>query len=255
MQPIAYDNQCKACHFLTFDRQKAGDRNSPVLAVPHGLQPQEVRDFLWGAYANEHVLATHPELLKQPIRPLPGRPLPAEEKEARDAIDKRLADYEKYLYLNKLSEAEKKMFAGKQTCGECHYFDSKEGQTLPRRILPTNVPVVWFQHADFDHAAHRALDCRACHERAYPDHPRASTDAKDVLVPAVDTCLKCHAPQTATGGGARFDCTECHRYHHRGTEASRAQGLGAGARGPIQGPRGIGDFLSGELSGKSNRGP
>jgi len=245
MQPITYENQCRACHALTFDRQVAGDRKSPALAMPHGLQPSAVRDFLWGAYANEHVAAKHPELLKQPPRPLPGKMLSADGKAARADIDNKLSLYEKYLYLDKLSEAEKRMFFGNQTCGECHHYEGQEVRGIPKRIVPTNLPEVWLKHATFDHSAHRAVDCRACHQRAYPDDPEASTEAKDVLLPGIKTCVQCHAPQTASAGGARFDCTECHSYHHRDTEAFRAQGRGAGARGPRPSPRGIGDFLSG----------
>jgi hypothetical protein len=94
--------------------------------------------------------------------------------------------------------------------------------------VPVNVPVIWFQHARFDHGAHRAVDCATCH-----DVVEQSRDHHDVLLPGISTCLKCHgpAPSSLTGpasGGAGSGCTECHRYHNGDQPL---QGLGASARG------------------------
>jgi hypothetical protein len=41
------------------------------------------------------------------------------------------------------------------------------------------VPDLWLEHARFDHAAHRALECLACHQAA-----RGSTTNRDLLNPA-----------------------------------------------------------------------
>ena len=77
------------------------------------------------------------------------------------------------------------------------------------RVEPTNVPQVWLTSARFDHAAHRALDCRACHANA-----DKSDRAGDVLLPGIKACAGCHTSADRAGrGGARHDCVECHRYH------------------------------------------
>jgi hypothetical protein len=87
-------------------------------------------------------------------------------------------------------------------------------------IAPPNVPVIWWRSARFDHSAHRGLSCRACHDRAYPDSPRASHQSKDVLLPGKAECLECHSPRrqgsgkSTVSGGADFRCVECHRYHN-----------------------------------------
>jgi Cytochrome c7 and related cytochrome c len=212
-----------------------------LLAAPHGLQPDAVRSFVWGAYANEYVAGQ-----KKPQgtgRPLPGSG-PAVEADVRNAIDREVQAMEKYLYRDRLSQAEKVLFRGRQTCGECHFYESKPGQVVPTRIMPTSVPEVWFQHARFDHAAHRAVSCRDCHPQAYSD---AAPSAKaTVMLPGRDVCLACHAPSIASKdgvrGGARFDCVECHRFHNGDQPL---QGIGAEARGiPDAERRSIQEFLN-----------
>jgi hypothetical protein len=111
-----------------------------------------------------------------------------------------------------VAAAEWILYAGKQTCGECHEYEGAEAgvapeasaSPVPAAIVPPAVPAVWFPHAIFRHTAHRALACEACHAGA-----RESQAGTDVLLPGIDTCLRCHAP----GAGARSDCAECHRYH------------------------------------------
>ena len=87
-----------------------------------------------------------------------------------------------------------------------------------------NVPAIWFQHARFDHVAHRALKCESCHAGV-----EQSRDHHDVLLPGIATCLQCHGPagsgpDGSARGGASSGCTECHRYHNGDRSL---QGLGA----------------------------
>jgi len=246
MLPIIYEVQCRACHPLTFDR----DGNNNLVAVPHRLQPPELRKFLEGFYANRLLEDTPPALEDALIRiPLPGKGLdPAPRPQARQWIQ------------DKVSVAARELFQGKRACGECHYEERSSGispaDPFPTRIKPAHIPDLWFLHARFSHEAHVALDCRHCHERAYPDHPQASgkrdveawRSHEDVLLPGIANCQQCHAPRSQTpgtpAGGARFACVECHRYHNG--DAPR-QGLGAAARGVPQGARlDAASFLHGE---------
>jgi hypothetical protein len=206
MLPISYENQCRACHPLTFDPK------SPKL-IPHRLQPRQVHDFLWGVYADEELAKKHRDTTKPAQRLMPGTNVTEEEQAIRKEVDAKLAGrIEAFLYRDKLDEADKKVFLGKQTCGECHVYERSGSAVVPDRIVPPQVPEVWFKHAAFSHAPHRALDCLACHAQA-----KTSTESSDVLLPSIDTCFQCHGPQSQRDGkirgGARFDCTECHRYH------------------------------------------
>jgi hypothetical protein len=230
MLPINYDTHCKACHPLTFDLQR------PELAAPHREQPEKLKGFLWNTYAAGY-LAGNPKLLEQPIavrRPLPGK-MPGVE--GPDEVKAR------QLIQDKVVSAQRILYTGKKTCGECHYYE-KSAALFPEKTVPTEVPEIWFTHAKFDHSAHRAMRCQNCHQAA-----EASARHTDVLVPGIENCLACHGPATrssgATRGGARFDCTECHRYHY-GDGTGVFQGLGAKARAPEQKFERVEDFLSGK---------
>src|SRR5262249_39637664 len=63
----------------------------------------------------------------------------------------------------------------------------------------------WLPHSVFSHDSHRPLQCLECH----PGVPESRLTS-DVLMPAIESCRKCH---TGTERGARSDCVECHTYH------------------------------------------
>jgi nitrate/TMAO reductase-like tetraheme cytochrome c subunit len=249
MLPINYEAHCQACHALTFERKDPGDPRSGHLSVAHRLQPQEIHQYLEGLYAGK-ALKEEWKVFEQfiPTRSLPGKLKGEDRARIVDLIGKKVEIAEKNLYL------------GNKTCGQCHHFEPeaavlgealKPGVPPTFRIAPTRVPQIWFAYALFNHTAHRALDCRSCHDRAYPDdsqgnqNPNASQLSTEILIPGRENCLQCHAPPATTGGqvrgGARYDCTECHRYHH-GDNA--LHGLGAAARRPHD-SRMIDAFLSG----------
>lgn len=203
MLPTTYENDCRACHALTVEPGEGNGRTP--LAVPHRLQPDKLRALLWGAYT-ERYLAKQPALAAalRDARPLPGKRPDADEAKARETIGKQVATAEAYLY------------QGKTTCLECHEVarkDAPKGEDGPAfEITPPAVKAVWFEHAAFKHAPHRAVDCKACHEKAW-----TSDTNKDVMLPDVENCKNCHAPagRDANGavGGVRHDCAECHTYH------------------------------------------
>jgi mono/diheme cytochrome c family protein len=246
-QPIVYENQCKACHPLTFDAKL------PNVSIPHRLQPDQVRDFLWGAYAQVYVKDPGVrDRLKQAApstRPLPGK-LSAEEEKAARQIQAQLEGAEKFLWKTEVSAKETYLYAGKTTCGECHSFmQNPAGRSI---VVPPAVPDVWFTHAKFSHVKHRSVNCKQCHDNAYPDAVNASTEARDVLVPGIDNCVQCHSPphrgtDGQPRGGVRFQCTECHRYHNGDMPL---QGPGAVHRDPRV-RRDIGAVLSGSLHEKA----
>jgi hypothetical protein len=235
MLPISYENHCRACHPLTFEPK------SPALTIPHRLQPRQVHDFLWGAYAEEELRKKDRDLLRPTRRPMPGTKVAEQESGIeKELVAKVGSKMEAFLYLDKVEDADRKVFLGKQTCGECHVYERSRNQIVPDRIVPPEVPEVWLKHAVFNHAAHRALDCLACHAQA-----KTSAVSGDVLLPDINTCFECHSPQSYRDGkirgGARFDCTECHRYHHG---ENPLQGIGAAKRG-VSAKRDVEQFLRG----------
>ncbi len=231
MLPVSYDQHCKACHPLTFNP------SLPDVQIPHHLQPDDVRRFLWGVYASEEAKAVKKKATTD--RPMPGANLTREEKEARDRIRGKVESAESFLFQKERDKAIQFAFTGKTTCGLCHYYESKPGEQIPQRILAPNVPQLWYPHAKFSHYAHRAVDCLTCHEGA----PKSITNT-DVLLPGRENCLECHSRSRVvdgkTLGGVRQDCTTCHRYHQGDVPEA---GLGAKARGPAK-PRSIQEFLA-----------
>jgi hypothetical protein len=233
MLPVNYEIHCSACHPLTFDAKVKGKDNQP-LSVPHHLQPDQVKEFVWGAYTESYGKdaagqpAEAAPARRKPAAPLPGKLSPAEEA-AREEIGKSAKDAEDFLFKAEVKRADSYLTVGKSACGECHVYDTTGGS---KKILPLQVNNVWFEHAKFNHVKHRAVDCRQCHANAYAyqaDGKTVNSSASDshtsVLIADIDSCRQCHSP----AGGARSDCTECHRYHH-GDKSW--QGLGAAALDP-----------------------
>jgi hypothetical protein len=245
-QPISFDANCKGCHALTFDKDiktsvKAPNGNdvSVFMQAPHRLQPGDLDPFLWGVYANTYLdgdkgkkLAAALTDQHQPSRPLPGKGPAA----TKQDIDHRVEMAKETLGLT-VVDPKKKIV--RNQCLKCHEFENPATQ---RRVKASNIPVVWQTHAKFNHVAHRAMQCIACHEKAYPfeadgktlkDEKNFSAHNHDVMLPSIATCQKCHAPAGRESGqptgGVRHDCTGCHTYHN-GDHA--AQGLGAAARNP-----------------------
>ncbi len=92
----------------------------------------------------------------------------------------------------------------------------------------------WFPYSRFNHQPHRMMDCVACHQKREEDRTAAdqaalaknplalvSRDTRDVLMPRLALCAKCHHTGT---GGVRADCLECHQYHDRSKEPHGLRG-------------------------------
>jgi hypothetical protein len=228
--PVTYDQHCKACHPLTFSSELPG------VAVPHHLQPAEVNRFLWGVFTERE----KPLRVDEAKTPGKDRPLPTREglrQKVGGQVDEAETDV---LFEKDLAKARRFVLEGKATCGLCHYYAGQGATGIPARIVPVNVPEVWFPHARFSHRAHRGVTCASCHHDV-----EKSTTEKDVLIPGVENCTACHstARTTAEGkrGGVRQDCITCHRYHYGDHPLA---GRGAAARGAAvrRDPRG---FLEG----------
>lgn len=226
MLPIHYENHCQACHPLTVEHKPEGGKVMQV-AVPHRWQPAEIHTFLDSYFTSKLAKGLWVEEetgLKKDRPPLPGQqgPLP---KMQLDKVSERVAD------------AEKSLYNGQPGCKLCHEINRPTAQHSDNKIVPPNMPQVWFRHAKFNHSAHRAVTCQECHTRA-----EESRISADVLIPDRENCVKCHAPTTAAGTlGVRSTCTTCHLYHNG---EHSLQGMGAVKRRP-QETRTISEFLQG----------
>jgi hypothetical protein len=246
MLPVTYENHCRACHPLQFD-ERLPDRQ-----IQHGLSAREVVEELRRIYTAE-VIKADPVLLRRfvPPRPMPGQAVPGNVVQAGEAVANRVLTAVRLLFASGVDEAVRKrenLPMGRRGCVECHELKSPAprlihaGDAMSLEVQPVVVRSLWFESADFNHAAHRALKCEECHQGV----PEAK-DHQRLLLPGIAQCVKCHAPvgihDGQPRGGAGVACVECHRYHNgdhprqgvgalnrRGvTELSVEQFLGGGA--------------------------
>jgi len=242
--PVTYENHCRACHPLEFDAKSSGKK------VRHGLSPREVLDDLRQFYSAQAVEAD-PKLLGRfiPPRPKPGSPPESPFVQARQAVDDKVLTAARILFGSSVDDEtlrREELPAGRRGCVECHHLSGATGPLVRSDaiskidIVPVKVPTVWFERAAFDHSAHRAVDCIACHSAA-----QRSKRSSDVLLPGITNCLQCHGPSSDGGGqargGAGNSCTECHRYHNGDHPL---EGIGARARG-VDARQTIEQFLRG----------
>jgi hypothetical protein len=219
MQPVTYDAHCRACHPLTVEPAR-GDQ--PAIEVTHGQSTGAVHRRLTEEYLGRY-LGQQGSILDTRVEstPLPGKLSPEQAEPVRNLINAHVLAAEKILY------------QGQQSCALCHELKATGGLQLAESLAPghaprlaivkTDVPAVWFKSAKFNHWSHQSMQCRDCHPGAYTDSPAASSQSSDVMIPGIANCLRCHAPRSGQAGGARYDCTECHRYHGRAANLGVAE--------------------------------
>ena len=213
MAPVQYGPSCHDCHTLLFDKRIS-------VEAPHS-DPAAVRKFIaekMRAFAQQH-----PEMVASEIRNwsaetqerVPGMPAMAAPHSIEEWVTIRTA------------QAERRIWG--ESCNLCHVMQtpdlppnaaSKElaamlenPASLPS-IAPTRQPVRWLTHAVFSHEAHQGVECMECHSKT-----SFSQSAKDVLLPSIESCQRCHngesRPQgpVLTAGHAESGCFLCHQYH------------------------------------------
>lgn len=230
-RPVVYERHCQACHDLKFST----DASLGDVQLPHRLSAQQLETRV-----RERLLAPlvrNSPKLQERLEPIPGpKPLQVLPDTSAKWIEEQVEQAAKHLNT-------------KAVCIKCHPTAQSVTDAAPSSfpdVAAVQVPAVWFKHARFDHSAHRAVTCMACHEGAYSNHPDAEK-ASAVLVPNIDNCVECHAPRHQDAGemvgGARHNCVECHNYHGRGEGDEWLRGRGSSQRGAKQ-PRSIHDFLN-----------
>jgi hypothetical protein len=236
MLPIVFENQCRACHPLTITPGQETNSYEKLSAsvVPHRLQPDELQRAVQHYWEGQFLQKNHLQVERD--LPLPSRPTQLETQTGRDFIANGVARSANHLRAAVCSKCHELSDAQASHAAATGSAASPETTSLLwPRVQPVNIPHAWFEHAKFDHSAHRAVaDCRKCHDGAYP--PESSTPAASAshpMIPGRDTCIECHAPSqesSATSrGGARFDCAECHRYHTAETPSAVSIGVPPGS--------------------------
>jgi hypothetical protein len=185
MSPIAYAKHCIACHGLQFDPRFQE-------SVPHDT-PTTIHAFLVQKF--QQYIPNHPAELRvmAPNQNIPEKPLPP---------NVRVLTPEEWVTL-RVAESEELLW--RKTCAQCHSLSFAPTAALPT-IAKSNITPRWFEHAVFDHDAHKFVKCSECHASALK-----SQETADILLPGIQTCEKCHHQGTES---AESRCFECHTYHN-----------------------------------------
>jgi hypothetical protein len=184
MSPINYEKHCASCHTLQFDR-RFGE------SAPH-KEPKVVYDFVFAKLTM--YIAAHPAeipLVDEPDKRLPTRPPQPPARNAAEWVQQRMADAQLLLW--------------RKACKECHLLSYPNGPDALPVVAKAALTTRWLPHGDFDHEAHRMVQCASCHTKA-----NESRETSDVLIPGVQTCRQCHR---AGQDAAEARCFECHAYH------------------------------------------
>ncbi|MHB1425529.1 MAG: cytochrome c3 family protein [Gemmataceae bacterium] len=215
IMPINFERHCQECHPLSV--QLMGDWQGPLRETafkfgsspaPHpvgGETAEAVRAALRERLTRFILHDQNKPLLgeakpQEPLRQLPGwisgAPVPSRE----------------FAWVNQqLEQIEHVLFDGGGGCKHCHQEKtnpSKRPNGLPiyQPLGMLGVNKAWYEHSVFSHNSHKSLRCEQCHEDA-----SRSEKASDVLLPRLETCLRCHNEGREVS--ARTDCVECHIYH------------------------------------------
>jgi len=201
-KPIEMEQNCAACHDLSFARD-----GGVVRTLPHGKPGQVagiVRDFYLGQ-------AVSPRAGVQRLdfeRRQPGRMAELEAAELRvtSAGEAR----------TRADAAIASIFGAKGVCSDCHAIIDTGAPNAAERytVMPVTLTDHYLPKGEFPHKQHKSYDmktgdaaCIACH-KGVP----ASKTATDVLLPPVTQCSDCHGSSNVKTNVAAT-CDTCHGFH------------------------------------------
>lgn len=228
MAPVSFEEHCAACHSIN-----PSGRGDDTLPLPHAAPWAEIEllvgSKISGAMSTGKMRRSRDDTQTEP-RPGDGtgRPAPDTASVSAPTVASAVA-------------------LVRQQCLNCHDEASITDESIAALREDTADPLIpprWFQIGLYDHAAHRKLDCRYCHEAAYPVQAAVATSPVDhdtVMIAGIESCTGCHrdpeakppaalaADRELLGGQptwASDACTLCHRYH---TEPARSEAEGGRA--------------------------
>lgn len=231
MMSIKYVNQCAACHTLQFDELIPTPAPHAKPEVVHAFIIQTLTEYIAAHPDAVHVSPTEqvqpantftqplpqetaPRNFLQPLRQgqfppqrnivRPTGPPAAAAMTPQEWVQQRAATAERLLW--------------EKNCKVCHIVTQGGGSGLPT-FVKAIIPVRWFPHAEFDHEAHRMMECTGCH-LGIPQ----STLTSDINIPGIQICRDCHRQGGPKAGAAEGRCFECHSYHDWRLER-RVQGI------------------------------
>ena len=193
MKPVSFEQNCRVCHSLQFDPE------TPQLTLPHG-SVEFVSAFLRSLPKQYAGLAKNPaaenDFVEKKLAGLRAQFGSGEDLERRVFFSTATAGPE--TQIGTLSGSTRALFPG---CALCHEVKTS-GSGSPQITRPIQTER-WLAKAKFNHAKHANLACAQCHDAVH------SKTTADILLPAKESCMKCHSPR----GGVVDTCATCHIFH------------------------------------------
>ncbi len=233
--PISFDEHCSACHSMN-----PSGRGDDTLPLPHAAPWAEI-SLLLETKINGSILTgkmrKSGDDSQQVPRPGDGLGTPSIDTLAASA-----------------STVDAAVALVRTQCTKCHDDETITDEAIAKFGASTAEPLIpprWFKFGLYDHAAHRKMDCRYCHEAAYPvdgAKPSEALDQNSVMIAGIDSCTGCHrkinepTPSSLTGAAEKLiggqstwasdSCTTCHRYHTPQSDLVHMGGLQTGEAQP-----------------------
>lgn len=187
--PIKMERHCLRCHQLNFDAA------APERVAPHG-NIDELFVFLNEFYALQalkggYKSSTAPPTIQRRRRPNDR----VSGKQQQSALQ----------WAQQKAVAVAKEMVEVRTCAVCHTVsaeNNKVGWNFDSVVDPSR----WMELAYFNHAKHNKQPCTDCHAATI------SSNAKEVLLPGIETCRQCHGGANANDKYAT-SCIVCHQFH------------------------------------------
>jgi Cytochrome c7 and related cytochrome c len=220
MTQIKYVNQCAACHTLQFDQLIPTPAPHAKPEIVHAFIIQKLTEYI----------AAHPEALKieatdEQVEPANSLMQPPQETPQRNFLQPlrqapiqpqrnivrptgpatRMAMNAQDWVQQRASTAERLLW--EKNCKICHIVTQGGGNGLPT-FVKAIIPVRWFPNAEFDHEAHRMVECTGCHLKI----PQSKLTS-DINIPGIEVCRDCHKQGGPKANAAEGRCFECHSYH------------------------------------------
>ncbi len=203
-QPVDMEEDCAACHTLTFD-----EAGGLYRTLRHGAPQQVIADLR--EFYSGRVPARPAEL--GPV----ARRRPGDINQVRTAVQ--YARARAGAGASAL-QAIQSVFKQNGACYDCHVIDQRG--PLDFHVRPVAFPSRYLLHGWFDHRAHINMNlegqthggdqaCLTCHNAMKSDA------SANLLIPGLESCQRCHVGENSNvsvvGQRVSSGCAMCHDYH------------------------------------------
>ncbi len=192
MRAVEMTRDCQGCHRLDFEPA------DPQRQAPHAQTGEVLKDleeyYAWrylNGFEDVATLGIDPAVLRRPGRVV--------DRGTRRQLERAAGV--------RAMEAGDELIQ-RRACASCHEVVTTAGWP-GSAVSPVRLTQRWLPRSRFDHAAHEAVECVACHAAA------TSESSADVLIPDIDTCVDCHGGPESTRKIATA-CVDCHGFHSDG---------------------------------------